>query len=117
LAAEKVSAEASVEASQNSSIDDIRDFSLEAEQVEILKHQNGWKIIERDCIQYRTDIGSKLAYLDPKSKEFTDARILFIAADKTLSLFNDYVENRKRALELLEKIDNTAENIVLDVDN
>ena len=116
MADDKVSAEVKTEASQND-VESLRDYSLEAEQVDLLKRQNGWVIIERDLEQYRNEIGARIAYLDPKSKEYHDARILYIAADKIFSLFNDYAENRKRALELLEKIDNTRENIVLDVDN
>jgi hypothetical protein len=101
----------------NNEVDSLREYASEAELVGQLQKQPGWEIIERDLTQYKNEISSKIAYLDPKSKEFSEARVLFISADKLFSLFNDYAENRKRALELLEKIDNTAENIILDVDN
>lgn len=98
-------------------LDTLREYVAEAELVGQLTKQPGWAILEKDLYQYKEEIGSKLAYLDPKSKEFAESRILFLAADKLIMLFNDYAENRKRALELLEKIDNPRENIVLDVDN
>jgi len=97
--------------------DSLREYSLEAEQVELLKNYNGWAILERDLKSYKDGISSKIAYLDPKSSEFAEARVLFIAADKVLKMVDDYANNRKRALELLERIDNTRENIILDVDN
>lgn len=105
------------EVKTNNELDSIREFSAEAELVEQLQKQPGWAIIERDLCFYKEEISSKLAYLDTNSKEFKESRILFIGADKALSLFRDYEENKKRALELLQKIDNTKENIVLDVDN
>lgn len=101
----------------NNEVDSLREFASEAELVGQLQTQPGWAILERDLTQYKNEISSKLAYLNTKSKEYSEARLLFIASDKLFSLFNDYAENRKRALELLEKIDNTKENIVLDVDN
>ena len=101
----------------NNEVDSLRDYVEEADLVGQIQNQRGWAIIERDINQYRDEISNKLAYLDPKSKEFNDARVLFIASDKLLNIFSDYAENRKRALELLEKIDNPKENIVLDVDN
>lgn len=101
----------------NNELDSIREFSAEAELVGQLQKQPGWGIIERDLCSYKEEIGSRIAYLDPNSKEYKEARILFISADKALSLFRDYEENKKRAVELLEKIDNPQENIILDVDN
>lgn len=98
-------------------LDSLREYVEEAEAVDTLTRQVGWGIIERDLHAYKQEIGSKIAYLDPSSKEFNEARILYLAADKLLGLFNDYAENKKRALELLAKIDNQGEHIVLDVDN
>ncbi len=98
-------------------VDSLREFTLEAEQVEILTKQDGWRILERDIEQYKNEKYLRLAYLDPRSKEFVEARTLYLAGAKLLELVNDYSENRKRALELLERINNTKENIVLDVDN
>jgi len=98
-------------------IDSLREYTLEAEQVELLRQHNGWLILERDLEQYKAEIGEKLPYLNPKSPEFQEARILFIASDKALKMVEDYIENRRRALELLNKIENPKENIVLDVDN
>jgi len=101
----------------NNEIDSIREFTAEAELVDLLIKQPGWAIIERDLCSYREGIGSKIAYLDPGSIEYKESRILFIGADKALSLFRDYEENKKRAVELLKKIENPQENIALDVDN
>lgn len=101
----------------NNEADSLREYALEAEQVDLLRKQPGWQILERDLDQYLNEIGEKLPYLDTKSKEFREARVLYIASDKLLKMILDYAENRKRALELLEKLDNTKENIVLDVDN
>lgn len=98
-------------------LDTLREYVAEAELVDQLTKQPGWAILEKDLYQYKEEIGLKLAYLDPKSKEFVESRILFLAADKLLNLFGDYAENRNRALELLKRIDNPKENIVLDVDN
>ena len=98
-------------------IDSLREYAVEAEQVELLKNNRGWLILERDLQQYKSGIGEKMAYLNPKSPEFEEARILFIASDKILKMVEDYGENRKRAMELLERLDNPKENIVLDVDN
>lgn len=101
----------------NNEVDSLRDYILEADQVDLLKQHNGWSIIERDFNQYKDEISSKLAYLDPKSKEFAEARVLYISADKLLKMFDDYAENKKRAVELLNRIDNPDKNIILDVDN
>lgn len=101
----------------NNEVDSLREYTLEAEQVDLLKTQPGWQILQRDLDQYLNEIGSKLPYLNTKSKEYSEARVLYIASDKLLKMVLDYEENRKRALELLEKLDNTKENIVLDVDN
>ena len=98
-------------------VDSLREYALEAEQVELMTRHNGWVILEQDLNFYKNGIGEKLPYLDPKSKDFTEARILYIAADKLLKMVIDYAENKKRALELLERIDNPKQNIVLDVDN
>ena len=101
----------------NNELDSIREFASEADLVNQLQKHPGWGIIERDLCSYKEEIGSRIAYLDPDSKEFKESRILFVGADKALSLFRDYEENKKRALELLERIDNPQENIILDVDN
>jgi hypothetical protein len=101
----------------NNEPDSIREFAAEAELVAQLIKQPGWAIIERDLCAYREQIGKDIAYLDPTTKEFKEARILYIASDKILSLFRDYEENHKRAIELLKKLDNPQEDIALDVDN
>jgi len=97
-------------------VDSLREYAVEAEQVELLRQNSGWQILERDLNAYRDAIGGKLAYMSPLSKEFDDARILFIASDKILQMVSDYSENKKRAMELLDRID-SPEKIVLDVDN
>ena len=98
-------------------IDSLREYARQAELVGLLKTQPGWEILESDLRQYKSAIGEKIAYLNPKSVEYHNSRILFIAADKVLKIVDDYAENRQRALDLLEKLDNQQENIVLDVDN
>jgi len=98
-------------------MDGLRFYVAEAEKVELMSFTPGWVILERDLTTYKEQISEKLAYLDPDTKEYKDARILYIASDKILKIVNDYAENRRRALELLHKIDNTQDNIVLDVDN
>jgi uncharacterized protein with PIN domain len=100
-----------------SEVEDLREYTLEAEQVELLRQHNGWLIMERDFEQYKKEIGCRLPYLNTKSKEFQEARILFIASDKALKMVEDYIDNRKQALELLHKIENPDKTIVLDVDN
>ncbi len=95
----------------------LREYVAEAEQVELLNYNPGWLIISRDLKEYKEQIGSKIAYLDPSSKEFNEARILYIASDKSLKIVEDYIENRKRAIELLHRLDNPQDNIVLDMDN
>ena len=98
-------------------VSDLREFALEAEQVGLLENHNGWRILQRDFSLWREGLLNKLPYIDPKTKEFGDARILLIVADKLITITQDYAENKRRYLELLERIDNTKENIVLDVDN
>ncbi|KYK26433.1 hypothetical protein AYK26_07505 [Euryarchaeota archaeon SM23-78] len=97
--------------------EDLRVYVAEAEQVDLMTRTEGWNIIQRDIEDYRDKIGSRLAYLNPKTLEYEEARINYLAADKLLKMIEDYAENKKRAIELLEKIDNPQENIVLDVDN
>lgn len=77
----------------------------------------GWGILERDIIQYRNGIMSKLAYADSSRTEHREAQVLFIACDKLLSLVNDYQENRDRAIDLLNKLENPDVAITMDVDN
>jgi len=101
----------------NNEVDDLREFALEAEQVGLLENHNGWRILVRDFSLWREGLLNKLPYIDPKSKEYSEARILLIVADKLLKITEDYSENKKRYLDLLERIDNKKENIVLDVDN
>lgn len=102
---------------QLSEADDLRIYAAEAELVNLMTRHEGWRIISRDLEDYREKIGSKIAYLNPKTTEFQEARIIYISSDKLLKMIEDYAENRKRAVELLHKIDNTQENIILDVDN
>ena len=95
---------------------ELEDFIREADEVRNLTTQTGWGILERDINQYRTEISNKLAYLDPKSKEYYESKILFIASDKLLSLVNDYQENRDKAIELMTKLENPSLAITMDVD-
>lgn len=97
--------------------EELREYVAESELVDLLTRTEGWGILQRDLEGYRQTIGARIAYLNPKTIEFEEARILYISCDKLLKMIEDYAENRKRALELLEKIDNPKENIILDVDN
>ena len=97
--------------------EDLREYVAEAELVDLLTRTEGWGILQRDLEDYREKIGARLPYLNPKTVEFEEARIFYIACDKLLKMVEDYAENKRRAIELLEKIDNPKENIILDVDN
>ena len=97
--------------------EELRIFVAEAEQVNLLTVHPGWEILRRDIDSYRQEILRKLVYLNPKTIEYENARVLYIASDKLIQMIEDYSANRKRALELLEKIDNPDTNIILDVDN
>ena len=96
---------------------DIREFVQEASEVKQLSAMAGWGILERDLKLYRETISSKLAYLNPNRPEYYEAKILFLAADKLISLVNDYEMNRDKAIDLLNKLDNPGLEITLDVDN
>jgi hypothetical protein len=93
------------------------EYAREAELVSLMTTTPGWEILERDINEYRSQIGEKIAYLMPKTKEYFEAVTLFIASDKLLKMISDYSENRKRALELIDRLENTDSNIILDVDN
>ena len=96
---------------------EIRRFTAEAEQVDLMTRHPGWEIIRRDVDDYRQKIAAKIPYLNPRGAIYEDTRILYLASDKLLGIIEDYAANRKKAIELLDKIDNPQENIVLDVDN
>ncbi len=96
---------------------DLEDFIREADEVRALTASRGWSIIERDLNEYRNQIISKLAYLDPSKLEHKEARVLFIATDKVLSLVNDYEENRVKAIEMLNKLNNPDLAVTMDIDN
>lgn len=96
--------------------EDLKIFVAEADLVDLMTKTEGWQIIQRDFENLRKNIGEKLAYLNPKTPEFSEARITYIAIDKLLKVVLDYADNKRRVLELLEKIDNPQE-IILDVDN
>jgi len=95
----------------------LRAYIAEAEQVDLMTRHLGWEILARDILGYKDKLGATLAYMNPASKEFDDARVLYIASDKLLALVEDYKSNKEKAIELLEKIENPETNIVLDVDN
>jgi hypothetical protein len=103
--------------SKTSTPEDLRSFIAEAEMVRQMASTPGWNIMVRDLVEYKNTLADALPYLNTKTKEFFEARILFIASDKLLKLVDDYEENRKRSVELLERIQNTDINITLDVDN
>ena len=96
---------------------ELEDFVREADEVRAITNSAGWSIIERDLTEYRNGLVSRLAYINPKKPEYDEARILFIAVDKLFAIINDYQENRDKALELLNKLENPDTAIVMDVDN
>jgi hypothetical protein len=98
-------------------VDNLMVFSAEAEQVGLMTRHPGWSIIKRDLETYRQKMGEAIPYLSPGTEDFNKSRLLYIASDKLLGMVEDYDQNRKRALELIEKLENQKENIVLDVDN
>ncbi len=98
-------------------MDLLREYVAEAEQVNLLTTHPGWGILARDFKEYKEQIGNKLPYLRCYTPDFEESRILFIASDKALKMVEDYAENRKRAMELLHRLDNPQDNIVLDMDN
>jgi hypothetical protein len=96
---------------------DLRAFIAEAELVSLMTRTPGWEVLERDVSEYIKKLGERIPYLNPKSDECLSARLLYIASDKLLKIVTDYANNRAEALAFLDKLDNTKENIVLDVDN
>jgi len=97
--------------------DELLEYIEEAEKVRLMTTTEGWNIIKNDISRYLSEIGNRLPYLDPASKEFYDSRLLYIASDKLIKMVEDYEFNRKKAEELLLKL-NTQENVVMaDVDN
>ena len=96
--------------------EDLEEFIREADEVNNLTNTKGWSILARDLTEYRNSLISKLAYLNPKRPEHYEARILFIAVDKIFSMVSDYRENRDRAIELLQKLENPDLAIAMDVD-
>ena len=96
---------------------DIREYVQEASEVRQLTAMAGWGIMERDVKHYRNSLIDKLAYIEPSRPEYYEAKVLFLAADKLLALVNDYENNRDKAIELLNKLDNPELEVTLDVDN
>lgn len=106
-----------LESKKLSEPDDLHIYIGEAQQVELMTHSEGWLIIERDLNDYREKIGSRLAYINPESEKYDEARIQYIASDKLIKMVEDYAENKRRAMELLERLENPQSIIPLDVDN
>lgn len=96
--------------------EDLEEFIREADEVKVLTTMRGWGIIARDLNEYRDGLINKLAYIDPKRPEHEEARILFIAVDKLFAIVNDYQENRDKAIELMNKLQNPELAVALDVD-
>ena len=95
---------------------DLEAYIKEASEVKLLTQQAGWGILARDLREYQSGLGNRIPYLDPSKPEYREARILFIAVDKIFSLINDYEDNRDRAIELLNKLENPSLNTVMDID-
>jgi len=103
--------------SVNKTPQDLEEFIREAGEVRMMTTTPGWAILQRDLLNYRNTLVSRLAYIDPSRIEHKEMRILFIAIDKLLSLVNDYQENRDIAIELLNKLENPELAVTMDVDN
>jgi len=99
------------------SAEDLEGFIKEASEIKNLTETKGWHILERDLMDYKTRIGQQIAYLNPKSPQFEEARVLYIASDKLLAMVSDYEENRAKAIELLTKLENPNLAVAMDVDN
>ena len=96
---------------------DLQDFVIEANQVKSLSTHRGWQILERDLNLYQNEIAKRIAYLNPKRPEAYEARVMFLAADKLLTMVNDYEENRTAAIAMLNKIENPDLVVPFDIDN
>jgi hypothetical protein len=96
---------------------DLEEFIREADEVRTLTNQTGWNILARDLTNYRNQIIDRLVYLDPSKPEFREAKILFVAIDKLFAIVNDYEENRVKAIELMEKLNNPQLAVAMDIDN
>lgn len=92
-------------------------FIQEANEVHQLTNMTGWHILKRDLMSYREGIVARLAYMNPKRPEFNELRIHFLAADKLVSMVEDYKTNRDKAEELLNKLLNPDVAVTLDIDN
>ena len=102
---------------QQSEHDELRAFANDAEQVALMTSHRGWEILSSDIEITKKSVGEKLPYLDPKSSHFMEARLSYLVCDKLLKMVEDYAENRKRTVELLDKLDKLQENVPFDVDN
>ena len=96
---------------------EIEDFIQEANEVRQLTTLRGWGILLRDLNNYRMAVMSKLAYINPNRPEYSEYRMLFLAADKIISMVEDYEVNRDKSIELLNKLQNQDITVTMDVDN
>jgi hypothetical protein len=96
--------------------EDLNEFIREASEVKSMTMHSGWNILTRDLLEYRDGILERLAYIDPSKTEHKEARILFIAIDKIFNIVNDYQENRVKAVELLNKLQNPELTVAMDID-
>jgi len=92
-------------------------YIQEASEVKSMTNTPGWSILVRDLTMFRDRLINTLAYTDPSKVEHKEARVLFIAIDKIFSMVSDYHENRDRAIDLINKLENKDTVISMDVDN
>ena len=97
--------------------EELDEFIHEANEVKQLTSMYGWQVLKRDIQMFQQSIVSKLAYAHPKRPEYYEAKLLYIACDKLLSLVDDYEVNKAKAVELLQKLQNPDVAISMDVDN
>lgn len=96
---------------------ELNQFVDEATHVQVMTQSKGWEILKRDFELYKQQLLEKLPYYDPNTKEFLEGRITYIALHKLMQLVEDYKENKKEAMKLIDKLEHPETNIVMDVDN
>lgn len=76
---------------------DLEGFIAEANLVRQLKDHPGWKILERDLVEYLRGAARAWMSYDKDTNKFKQLQINSLAAQKILDLVEDYKENRIKA--------------------
>jgi len=96
---------------------ELNDFIIEANEVKQLTSMRGWEIIKRDLAGYKEGIMQKLAYINPRRMEYNELRLLYLSANKIISLVEDYQVNKEKSVEYLNKLQNLDLAVTFDIDN